>query len=110
MVPYRVNLGGEGEIVGVVNQQPPWVVHPDWRSSRTGETLQELVAHGVDFLICPNLPVALPDSCADEVLTNDVPVDLITFLGLGVQSNEVNRILKPGGKWIHDGLLRSVKP
>ena len=35
---FRINLGGEGEVSGVFNQQPLWfltdVLDPTWRSSR----------------------------------------------------------------------------
>ena len=29
---YEVNHGGEGEIPGVLNQQPPAALRPNWRS------------------------------------------------------------------------------
>ena len=53
----RVNLGGEEEEPGVLNQQGPWVLDPNWRSSRDGKTLQELEADGHQFLICTTLGV-----------------------------------------------------
>jgi hypothetical protein len=108
--PYRVNLGGEGEVPGTVNQQGPWILHLGWASSRTGLTLDQLVAAGHAFLICDNLTIALPDNCADEVLTNSVPIDVTTWLGSGVQSSEIRRILKSGGHWTRDGLLHYSKP
>ena len=46
-----LNLGGEGEIPGVINQQGPWALSPNWRSSRAGKTLQELVADGHVFRV-----------------------------------------------------------
>ncbi len=33
-----------------------------------------------------------------------------SLLGLGVQSSEIRRILKPGGEWIRDGVLEWTKP
>ena len=108
--PYRVNLGGEGEVPGVLNQQGPWVLKPGWASSLTGQSLAQLVAAGHEFLICDNRTVPLPDGCADEVLTNSVPIDVVTWLGPGVQSSEVRRILKSGGVWVRDGSPYYTKP
>jgi hypothetical protein len=108
--PYRVNLGGEGEVQEALNQQGPWALQPGWSSSRTGQPLEQLVAAGHEFLLCDNLTVPLPDGCADEVLTNSVPVDVTTWLGPGVQSGEIRRILKPGGVWLRDGTAHYTKP
>jgi hypothetical protein len=108
--PYRVNLGGEGESPGALNQQGPWALEPSWASGGTSLSLGQLVAAGHEFLICDNLSVPLPDGCADEVLTNSVPVDVNTWLGPGVQSSEVHRLLKSGGVWLRDGLLYYTKP
>src|SRR4051812_29661152 len=94
--PYRVNLGGEGETPGVLNQQGPWVLLPGWASSQTSQTLDQLAAFGHEFPICDNLTIPLPDGCADEVFTNSVPVDINPLLGPGVQSSEIRRILKSG--------------
>ena len=108
--PYRVNLGGEGEEPGALNQQGPWALNANWTSSRTGRTLAQLVGDGHEFLICDNPTIPLPDGCAEEVVTNSVPIDLNTWLGPGVQSNEIRRILKAGGIWTRDGLLHYTKP
>jgi hypothetical protein len=111
-MPFRINLGGEGEVSGVLNQQGRWVVlSPGWRSSRTGETFEELVRAGHDFLIADNMSIPLPDNVADEVITNNIPpVDSVTWLGPTVQSSEIRRILKAGGRWIHNGSVRFLKP
>lgn len=110
-IPAEVNFGGEGEIPGVLNQQGPWVLSPSWRCSRDGRTLQELVDDGHAFLICPNTAVALPDDSADIVYTNSVPIDTTTgWLGPGVQSSEIKRILKSGGVWVRDGVPYFTKP
>ena len=107
---FVVNLGGEGEIPGVLNQQPPFALGPNWLS-QSRQTLAGLVAAGLDFLICPNTAVALPVGCADEVYTTNVPVDTShPFYGPGVQSSEVKRILKSGGRWIRDGVFYYTKP
>jgi hypothetical protein len=110
MPPLRVNLGGEGEDPGALNQQGPWILDPNWRSSRTGETLQELLAKGHRFVISSNLALPFAPDSVDEVITNSVPVDRTTFLGPGVQSSEIRRILKPGGGWIRDGVVVYTKP
>lgn len=108
--PYRVNLGGEAEVPGVLNQQGPWAVQPSWAASRTGESFPQLVAAGHEFVLCDNLTIPLPDGCADEAVTNAVPVDVNTWLGPGVQSSEIQRILKSGGVWIRDGIIHYRKP
>jgi hypothetical protein len=107
---YRVNFGGEGEVPGALNQQGPWVAQPGWASSRTGQPLHQLAASGIAFLICDNRAVPLPDGCADEVLTNSAPIDVTTWLGPGVQSSEIRRILKSGGVWVRDGVPHYTKP
>ena len=108
---FRVYLGGEGEVPGVLNQQGPWILHPAWRSSGTSQTLAELIADGHVFLICPNAAIALPNECIDEIITNSLPpIDDVTFLGPTVQSSEVRRILKSGGEWTDNGQTKYVKP
>ncbi len=109
---FQINLGGEGEISGVLNQQGRWVVTAfGWRSSQTGESIAELVRSRHDFLIADNVALPLPDRVADEVITNNIPpVDSITWLGPTVQSSEIRRILKSGGRWIHNGVVRFIKP
>src|SRR5262245_15741429 len=106
----RVNLGGEGEVPGGINQQGPWALDPSWRSSQEGKTLQELQAEGHQFVIADNTHLPFADGSVDEVITNSVPIDITTHLGPGVQTSEVLRILKPGGQWIHDGTIRWVQP
>ena len=44
-----INLGGEGEVPGVVNQQRPAALSPGWGASRTGDTLEQLALKGHDF-------------------------------------------------------------
>src|ERR1700730_4140420 len=95
----RVNLGGEGEVPGVINQQGPWVLDPAWRSSRRGNSLPELQAQGHQFVISSNVRLPFGTASVDEVITNDVPIDVTTQLGPGVQTSEVWRILKSGGRW-----------
>jgi hypothetical protein len=107
---FRVNLGGEGELPGALNQQGTWVLDPNWHTATTGQTLAALCAMGHAFVICANTAIALPDESADEVITNNVPIDVSTWLGPGVQTSEIQRILKPGGVWIHDGNVMWTKP
>lgn len=61
-------------------------------------------------LICPNDDIALPDQSVDEVITNSVPIDIATWLGTGIASREIQRILKRGGSWLHNGRLEFRKP
>src|SRR5690349_4825453 len=100
--PLCINLGGEGEILGVLNQQGPWVFLPSWRSSRTGKTIRELFADGIPFVITSNTSLPFADHTFDIVYTNGVPLDTYTRFGPGVQSSEIARILKPGGVWLKD--------
>jgi hypothetical protein len=108
--PARIHLGGEGEEPGVLNQQGPWVLDPNWRSSRGSKTLTELLAQGHAFVIADNLHLPFASDYFDEVITNAVPIDFTTHLGPGVQSSEIRRILKPGGVWIDNRTARYVKP
>jgi hypothetical protein len=108
-----INLGGEGEIPGVLNQQPPWALNPGWRSTtlgNPGKTIPELEAEGHQFVIAPNDQLSFADDSVDVVYTNGVPIDKATHLGPGVQSSEIRRILKQGGVWIHDGRAVFRKP
>lgn len=105
-----INLGGEGEVPGVLNQQPPWVqTDPNWYSPY-GETLQQLQAKGFQFVFWPNDNLPIPDDSVDVVYTNGVPLDFVTHKGPGVQSTEIKRILKPGGVWIKNGKVEWTKP
>ena len=111
MSPMRIDLGGEGEVSGVLNQQGRWVVQPGWRSSRGGLTFRALVQAGHPFLIADNVDLPLPDASCDEVITNNTPPeDSVTMLGPTVQTSEVRRILKAGGRWVHNGFVQWVKP
>jgi hypothetical protein len=106
---FRVDLGGEGGIPGILNQQPLEAAGPNWFSV-SRKTLVELIRDGHQFLICPNTALALPDGCVDIVYTSGVPVDKMTVMGPEVQSSEIRRILKSGGVWIRDGFLYFTKP
>ena len=108
--PFRINLGGEGEVPGIINQQGPWILDTSWRSSLHGWTLPQLLSLGHSFLIAPNTSLPLPDGIVDEVITNSVPIDRVTYLGPGVQSVEIKRILRSGGRWINNGLVIWVQP
>lgn len=105
-----INLGGEGEVSGVVNQQRPAALSSAWGSSMTGVTLEQLTLQGHDFLICPNTRLPINDDSVDEVITNSVPVDTVILGAPGIQSSEVLRVLAPGGRWVHDGAVRYTKP
>jgi hypothetical protein len=111
--PLSVNLVGEGEIPGVPNQQPPWALHPSWQSTTVdnpGKTIRELEAEGHTFVIAPNESLPFADDSIDVVYSNSAPVDKVTHKGPGVQSSEIQRILKSGGVWIRDGVVWYRKP
>jgi hypothetical protein len=105
-----INLGGEGEIPGVVNQQRPAALSAAWGSSTNGETLEQLAVAGNDFLLCDNTRLPLNDDSVDLVITNSVPIDVVVLGDPGVQSSEIQRVLAPGGRWVHDGAVRFIKP
>lgn len=110
---FEINLGGEGELPGVLNQQPPWALSPGWFSTTLGnprKSIRQLEAEGHLFVIAPNDALPFDDETFDAVYTNNVPIDIATPLGPGVQSTEIWRILKRGGVWIDDGLIRYRKP
>lgn len=104
----RLNLGGEGEFFNFVNQQPPAALHPEWTSCRNGLRLHVLAERGHQFLVCPNDRLCVPDASVDIVLTNNVPVDGMSWLGPCVQTAEIRRVLAPGGRWLHNGV--ELKP
>lgn len=107
----RINLGGEGEIPDMLNQQGRWVLRRSWRSCRRSKTLKQRAEDGHDFLLCDNTHLSLPDGCCDVVYTKDLPgCDKITYLEPTVQTTEVLRILKSGGRWIENDEVRYVKP
>jgi hypothetical protein len=98
-----INLGGEGEVPGVINQQRPAALSLGWGACLTGETLEQLALKGHDFLICPNTALPINDDSVDIVITNSVPIDTVVLGQDGIQSSEIRRILVPGGLWVHDG-------
>ena len=71
---FVVNLGGEGEVPGALNQQDAVCVEPFWHVARTRESFADAVRRGLRFLLCPNDALALPDGCADAVVSNGVPI------------------------------------
>ena len=105
-----INLGGEGEVPDVVNQQRPAALSSTWASCVRGDTLEQLTLNGHDFLICENTELPLHDDSVDLVITNSVPIDTVSLGQPGVQSSEIRRILVSGGQWVHDGTLRFTKP
>ena len=105
----RLNLGGEGEEPDVINQQPEWVPTPaHWTTA--GPHLGPLIVAGEAFLFCRNTELSFPDGTVDYVFSNNVPIDIQTWLGPGVQSSEVRRVLRSGGEWRHNGVVVYSKP
>ena len=105
----RLNLGGEAEVSGAINQQPEWN-HLGIPASRTGFTFQSLLQEGNPFLFCENQTLPFPDNSVDEILTNGVPVDRKTFWGPGISTSEIRRVLKSGSRWIDNGIVVYIKP
>ena len=105
----RLNLGGEGEEPNVINLQPEWLTRPNsWQA--IGGRIDSLIAAGHPFLFCQNTDLPFADSSVDFVFSNNVPVDQVTWLGPGVQSSEVYRVLRSGGSWQHNGAVSYIKP
>lgn len=73
-------------------------------------TSWSLIVGGEPFLFCRNTEIPLAGDSVDAVISNNVPVDFSTWLGPGVQSREVYRILRPGGQWRHNGVVVYTKP
>jgi RHS repeat-associated protein len=108
-----VNLGGEGEVPGAINQQGPWILQPTWASSQAGQSLSQLQQQGNQFVISSNTQLPFANGSVGTVITNNVPIGGSTWLGPGVQPGEVFRILQPGGTWINNGTavpIHSVVP
>jgi hypothetical protein len=108
-VYFRLNLGGEGEEPDVINQQPEWVTSSaHWKTM--GPRLTKFIAAGEAFLFCRNTELPFPNSSVDSVFSNSVPIDTTTWLGPGVQSSEVRRVLRSGGEWQDNGIVVYRKP
>ena len=103
-----VNLGGEGEVPGAVNVQGRWALDDNFAISRTGQSLAESQAEGNIFVIMDNKSLSFPSTSVDVVITNSVPIDINTFLGPGVQTSEITRILGHGGIWINNGITQNI--
>jgi hypothetical protein len=105
----RINLGGEGEVGDCINQQPTWADLGDL-ASRTGQPLRDMLQNGTPFLFCDNTQLPFPECSVDEVLTNGVPIDRLTWKGPGISSNEIKRVLKSGGIWWDNGVAVFTRP
>ena len=70
---FILNLGGEGEVPDVINQQPPSALGQNWLSQQ-GQTVVELANTGLACLICENDALPFPDGTVDVVYTNNVPI------------------------------------
>jgi len=94
----------------MINQQRPAVLSILWASCQQGQTLHDLTRLGHDFLICPNERLPLAANSIDLVVTNSVAVDQVVLGEPTIQSSEIYRILASPGRWVHDGLVRLLKP
>jgi RHS repeat-associated protein len=100
-----VNLGGEGEVPEAINVQGPWALENDWAASASGQSLSQLQAAGNQFVVANNTALPFADGSVNTVITNNVPIEVNTWLGPGAQSSEIWRILAPGGTWINNGMV-----
>ena len=69
---FCVNLGGEGEIVGAWNQQPPFATDASWQSTtilNPNKMIAELESEGHIFIICPNDRLSFDAESVDVVYT-----------------------------------------
>ena len=110
MTAFVVNLGGEGEEPGALNQQDGVCVAAGWRISRTGGAFADAVRRGRTFLICRNDALPLPDGCVDAVVSNNVPIGPTAGGRPGIVPAEIDRILRAGGTWTHNGTTYFRKP
>lgn len=86
-----------------MNQNLPAILAPHWRSARDGLPLAELKAQGHQFVVSSNVALPFRSSSIEQVITNNVPIDRPTWMGPGISSNEITRIVSPTGTWLHDG-------
>ena len=107
----RVNLGGEGEIPGVINQQPEWVANELNKTiSRGGKTFTQLIAEGHQFVFGPNENLPFEDGSVEIVYTNNVEYNGLSYLKRPwVPESEIWRIMTDGGVWYHNGSPMWVK-
>ena len=92
-----------------INVQGPWVLELGWLSSETRLTLRELRLTGNQFVVASNQHLPFADGSIHTVITNNVPIDGTTWLGPGIQTSEIWRILTPGAQWINNGVVRSKR-
>ncbi|HEX5136850.1 MAG TPA: hypothetical protein VFY93_07760, partial [Planctomycetota bacterium] len=109
--PPAINLAGEGEIPGVVNQNIKIIMDPAWRTSRGGLTLSEVraLSYNPKFVVSANERLPFRSDYFQTVYTNSAPIDKTTIFGPGVVPSEVIRVLRPGGQWIVDGQVYFTK-
>jgi len=118
-----VNIGGEGEVPGALNLQGRWALgrtygraQPTRKGEPAGQNLAGMIAEGHEFVIYNARTGKLPfaDSSVPKVYTNTIPIDTPpggAFGGApGVTSSEISRVLRPGGRWIKDGVVFFTKP
>jgi hypothetical protein len=101
-----INLGGEGESPGYVNQNYPGVRAPNYRVARTGQTLHDLINYlrgrSEYLVISSNERLPFRSECACEVRTIGTTVDKIDLLSKlpGIQSREAMQLIAPGGRYV----------
>jgi RHS repeat-associated protein len=115
-VRRTVNIGGEGEIANAINLQPRLALHRGHTFQRTGKNLAQHISQGDEFLIYNAQKQVLPfrSNSVPEIHSNSVPIDKFGGKPGGVfpaiKESEILRVLRPGAKWFHDGVLQLTKP
>jgi hypothetical protein len=71
--------------------------------------LAELKAAGNQLVIADNFALPFANNSVGTIITNSVLIDFNTFLGSGVQSTEIWRILSRSGSWFRDG-VEMIRP
>jgi len=88
-----INLGGEGEVFGAINVNDSTILAPNWRCARTGCPLKKIQRSGL-VVACHGDQLPFCNCCADKIITNNVPIDIITWMGPAYSTKEIKRIAK----------------
>ncbi|HNQ16881.1 MAG TPA: hypothetical protein PKJ26_03520 [Candidatus Woesebacteria bacterium] len=93
----RLNLGGEGEILGCIQVNLPYVLEAgdNFVASRNGDPIGiKGVLRGGPLVICDSDRLPFLPGVFDEIFANGVPIDRTTWLGPGYSGKEICRVCK----------------
>lgn len=111
-----VNIGGEGDPgdpPDVINLQPRSALDKGYGRATDGKSLAGMIREGHQFLIynADTGKLPFPDGSVPEIITNNMPIDKPPGgLFPPISKAEIIRVLKPGGRWIDNGVVRFTKP